>query len=213
MKRPDTFREVSAITNADGIATMSCADALRQRDRPVALFTPAVLFTHGRFDRDPVIEFDARFPAADRDLRPFCVDLTKDHEFFFAGLGTCPAPGTARPVNWDKRLYAIDQTRAEECFAFLSGIAYSCQTQNLYGAAFAYGLDISDPTSKKNDRLVLTAIGVMTNQTVIFLEPRLDGCPALKKYPLKNGQLPAILRGQAIFTNFDGEDPLKMRDE
>jgi hypothetical protein len=213
MKRPDTFREVAEVTNADSLAPLSCADALRQRSRPTLLFTPAPLFTHGLFDRDPVREFDARFPTASADLRPFCVDLTKEREFFFDGLGVCPAPGTARPVNWDKRVYAIDQSRAEECIGFLSGIAYSSPKHQLYGSAFSYALDISDPTSKKNDRLLVVVIGVITNKSVIFLEPRLEGRPILKQYPCVNGQLPPILQGQALFTGFDGEDQLKMRDE
>lgn len=212
MTRPDSFKEVPEITGADAIQAMSCADALRQRSRPVALFTPAVLVTHGGFDRDPVIEFDARFPAANRDERPFCVDLRKDNEFFFEGLGVSALPGTTRPINWDKRLYAIVENRAEECFAFLSGIAYSNQQHGFYGSAFAYGLDIADPTSKKNDRLLVTVIGAITNHTVSFLEPRPTDRPVLKQYKTVNGQLPAILRGQSIFTNFTGDDPLHMRD-
>lgn len=212
MNRPDTFTEVAAVTGADAIQTLSCADALKNHGFPLALFTPAVLFTHGGFDRDPVLEFDARFPAASRDLRPFCVDLKKDNEFFFEGLGVMPAPGTIRPVNWDKRVYAIAQSRAEECFAFLSGIAYSNPQHGFFGGAFAYGLDISDPTSFKNDRLLVTIIGTITSLGVSFLEPRQTDRPILKQYKLVNGKLPAVLRGQSIFTNFTGEDPIKMRD-
>jgi hypothetical protein len=217
MKRPDTFREVAEVTSADSITSLSCSDALRQRGRKVSLFTPAVLLTHGHFDRDPVIEFDARFPAASRDLRPFCIDLTGDREFFFQGLGLCPAPGTVTPVNWDKRLYVIDHSRAEECFAFLSGISYSSPKHGIYGATFAYGLDIDDPTSKKGERLLLTALGVILDQagkqSIIFLAPNANGCPVLKQYPLHDGRLPPVLRGQALFTSFDGEDPINMRDE
>ncbi|NDD53133.1 hypothetical protein EBZ39_04500 [bacterium] len=213
MNRPDTFIEVPEITGADAIPVLSCADALRRRDNPVTLFTPAILFTHGGFDRDPVMEFDARFPAESRDMRPFCIDLKKDEEFFFEGLGIMPPPGLTKPVNWDKRLYAIDQRRAEECISFLSGIAYSNQKTGVFGSGFVYGLDITDPTSKKNDRLLVAIIGVISNKSVLFLEPRPTDRPVLRRYKTMNGQLPPILRTQTIFTNFTGEDPLKMRDE
>lgn len=213
MKRPDTFIEVPEITGADAIPVLSCADALRRRENPVTLFTPAILFTHGGFDRDPVMEFDARFPAESRDLRPFCIDLKKDHEFFFEGLGIMPPPGLTRPVNWDKRLYAIDQRRAEECIGFLSGIAYSNPKAGIFGSGFTYGLDITDPTSMKNDRLLVAIIGVISNTSVLFLEPRPTERPIFRKYKTTDGRLPAGLRTQTIFTNFDGEDPLKMRDE
>jgi hypothetical protein len=213
MKRPDTFREVAAVTDADSVPRLSCGDALRAFNRPLALFTPAVLFTHGHFDRDPVVEFDARFPAPNRDLRPFCVDLTQTAEPFFHGLGVSPAPQSAQPVNWDKRLYAIDQSRAKECFSFLSGITFSDPTKNFYAAAFTYGLDFTDPTSAKDDWLSVMVVGVITNRSVIFLEPQLTSRPQLKKYPLHDGRLPPPLRGQSVFTSFDGEDPLKMRDE
>lgn len=212
MTRPDSFKQVSAVTGTDGVQVLSCADALRQRGAPLALFTPAILFTHGGFDRDPVIEFDARFPAEQPDLRPFCVDLKKDNEFFFEGLGVSPPPGLQKPVNWDKRLYAIAESRAEECFAFLRGIVYSNPRQGFYGSAFSYALDISDPTSLKNDRLLVTVIGTITNHTVSFLAPRPTDRPILRQSKTVDGQLPAVLRGQSVITNFTGDDPLKMRD-
>lgn len=214
MTRPDTFKEVAAVTGADAIRTLSCADALRQRTNPVVLFTPAILFTHGGFDRDPVVEFDARFPAEIADMRPFCVDLKKDNEYFFEGLGVMSAPGTTRPVNWDKRLYAIDQRRAEECIGFLSGIAYSNPKLGLYGSAFVYGLNIADPTSfQHRERLLVAVIGAIVKDDVFFLAPRTMNMPILQKQKIVNGQLPAILRAQNIFTSFDGTDPLAMRDK
>lgn len=213
MTRPDTFIEVPEITGADAIPVLSCADALRRRENPVILFTPAVLFTHGGFDRDPVMEFDARFPAESHDLRPFCVDLKKDSEFFFEGLGVMPPPGLSRPVNWDKRLYAIDKRRAAECIGFLSGIAYSNPHTGMFGSGFVYGLDITDPTSSKNDRLLVAVIGVISSSWVLFLEPRPTNVPVFRRYRTVNGQLPPLLQAQNIFTGFDGTDPLTMRDE
>lgn len=213
MKRPDTFIEVPEITGADAIPVLSCADVLQRREHPVVLFTPAILFTHGGFDRDPVMEFDARFPAESSDLRPFCIDLKKDNEFFFEGLGVMPPPGLNKPVNWDKRLYAIDKRRAADCLGFLSGITYSNQKTGLFASGFFYGLDIADPTSSKNDRLFVAVIGVISNSWVLFLAPRPTSMPVLRRCKSENGQLPPILRAQNICNSFDGTDPLTMRDE
>ena len=212
MKRPDSFSEVSDVANGDGVLRLSFADVVRQRGRSMALFTPALLFTHGGFDRDPVVEFDARFPAASHDMRPVYVDLTYDNQYFFAGMKIQPPPGLTRNVDWNRRLYAIDESRAKECFGFLSGIAYSAPTKDFFGSSFAYGLDIADPTSKKNDRLLVTVFGAITSRFVVFLEPRPTDVPIVRQYKTVNGQLPPILRGQAIFTSFTGEDPISMRD-
>lgn len=213
MTRPSTFTAVAPVTNADSIAMLSCADALQQRNNPVVLFTPALLLTHGGFDRDPVVEFDARFPAPDRDQRPFCVQLTKDHERFFRGLGWHTLPNTTKPVNWDQRVYAIDKRRAAECFSFLSGIAYSKPQQNFYATTFMYGVDIADPTSRKNDRLLIMVVGVVTTASIFLLEPSPLDCPGVRVYPNVDGQLPPILRGRVLFSGLPDEDPLTMRED
>jgi len=212
MKRPDTFADVFNVTGADDIPVLSCADALQQRGNLV-LFTPALLFTHGGFDRDPVIEFDARFPAAAHEQRPFCVDLRKDTEFFFEGFPVMPAPGSTVPVNWNQRVYAIDQQRAEDCFAFLGGISYSNSDIGFFGSAFSYALDIADPTSKKHDRLVVNIFGAMTNSFLAYLEPRSTNVPIVRCPKTVDGKLPKIFHGQTVFSGFTGEDQITMRDE
>ena len=210
--RPDSFTEVAAVTNADSIAALSCADVLRQRKNQVVLFTAAPLFTHGGFDRDPVVEFDARFPATSKELRPFCVDL-RENRRFFEGLGVVPAPGTTRPVNWDQRLYAIDETRAEECFSFLNGISYSDPKRELFGSAIMHTIDIADPTSLKNDRLLVTVFSAVTNKFVAYLKPRPTACPVLRVRAQRPGLLTTLFTGQTPISGFDGNDGLLMRDE
>jgi hypothetical protein len=172
------------------------------------------LFTHGGFDRDPVIEFDARFPVPQHDQRPFCVELKKDAEFFFRGLGVMPSPGTTQPVNWDKRLYAIDSSREEECFGFLGGIAFSAPARGFFGNTFSYDLQIPDPTSFRNDLLAVKIFGVFTNQAVVYLEQGLSGIPRVRTVATPaDGKLPAGLHGKSIIGGFNGEDQLLMRDE
>ena len=208
MKRTEEFRQLDPVTGIDEIQRISCADVLRQRQRPVALFTAALLFTHGKFDRDPVLEFDARYPAANPDMRPFCVELKRDHEFFFKGLGICPAPGTTQPVNWDKRLYAIDQSRTMDCFAFIGGIAFSNPETGFFGNAFSYDLLVPDPTSTKNDTLVVRSFGVMTSQFSAFLEYRQGKQPRVRTMPT-----PEFERRFNPQTVYDGTDPLLIRED
>jgi hypothetical protein len=213
MDRPNSFRQVDAVVAADDIARLSCADALSRREKPVALFTPALLVAHGGFDRDPVIEFDARFPAASKDMRPFYVDLQRDDEFFFRGLGVTPLAGRATPVAWDKRLYCIAEERAEECFEFIGGIAFSDPRTGMFANVFSYDITTLDPTSRRGQMLTVKVFGVASNLFMSFLEERPNKPPRAKKIPMTSAQQTAdFLRAHKIVSQFDGSDPLKMRD-
>lgn len=217
MKRPDTFTALDPVTNADNITAISCAEVLRRREKPVVLFTPALLFTRGGFDRDPVVEFDAYMPAPSSDLRPFCVDLKKDSEWFFSGLGIMPAPGRQMPINWDKRLYLIDETRAAECFGFLSGIAYSNPKTNLFASTFAYDITVPDPTSSRHETLQVKVFGVIGNTFVAYLDYdrfSLQRVPTVKVVRTHDPQLVLnSITSKQIETTFTGDDPLTMRDD
>lgn len=214
MERPDSFCEVEAVTNADDIARLSCGEALRNSGRSFKLFTPALLITHGGFDRDPVLEFDARCPAPSPDLRPFAIDLTRDAERFFSGLGVTTLPGSKRPVNWDKRLYVIDESRAEECFGFLAGIAFSDPKRGFFANVMNYDLNIADPTAPDNERLVVKVFGVMSNQFDAFLQPRPDAEPIARVIQaVGRSGFPSQLPRTNLFGMRPDEDPLTMRED
>lgn len=214
MTTPGSFRELDAITNADRIATRSCADVLRGFDKKMSLFTPALLLTHGGFDRDPVTEFDARFPAESDDSRPFCIDLKADTgEFFFSGLGVHTLPGYPIPVNWDKRIYGIDKEREEECFAFLSGIAFSDPKTGFFASVFAYDLTIPDPTSWFNEILAVKVFGVISNKFITMLEKRLHGPAGVRQIPVPSATAAlGFLQQNGILSPFTENDPLDQRD-
>lgn len=213
-ERPSKIFEAADVVNgADDIAPLSCADVLQNRGRTVALFTPALLVTHGGFDRDPVVEFDARFPAP-HDQRPFCVDLRRDGEAFFSGLGTLQIPGRPRPVNWDKRLYAIDAERKDACFEFIGGIAFSDPKRGFFAHTFSYDIEIVDPTSKKYDTLPVTIFGVLANTFVALLRSRLNHPAVALKIPVTSQIAAAQFLGQqyGIVTPGHSNDPLDQRD-
>jgi hypothetical protein len=214
MTAPKIFTDVGAVTNVDDIVALSCGEALRQSGRNLALFTPALLVTHGGFDRDPVIEFDARFPATSKDLRPFSVDLKKDREHFFVGLGLRALPGRNKPVNWDKRLYAIDASRADECFAFLGGIAFSNQKTAYFASVFSYDIAVPDPTSINGLALTVKIFGVVSSSAVHMLRPAIHGPPQAKTIVLASPENALnFLASQQFLSPFTGTDPLTVRDE
>lgn len=206
-----TFVAIDSVTAADDIASRSCAEVLHGLTKKITLFTPALLITHGKFDRDPVIEFDALFPADSADSRPFCIDLKRDKEFFFRGLGLHGLPGRKTPINWDKRLYGIQQERAEECFAFLSGIAFSDLKNDFFASTFAYDLNIADPTSKLNEILSVKIFGVVSNKFVAMLQANAAGPPQAQQVPMASG-LSALnfMRQKGILSNFTGDDPFRV---
>jgi hypothetical protein len=214
MKRFDIFTEIDNVHGAGPVPTLSCSDALRQRDRPVSLFTAALLFTHGGFDRDPVIEFDARFPAPSSDLRPFCIDVVKDHEFFFRGLGIRPAPGGQKPINWDKRLYCIDKQREAECFEFLSSIAFSEPKRGFFANTFLHTITVPDPTAS-NEHLSVTVFGVMSNKFAAYMHENQFGAPSVCRVSLPlhpEALIPDKIRNAVNASDYTGEDPLAFRD-
>lgn len=213
MKRPDTFVKIDEVAGADSIAPLSCADAFNQRENPLVLFSAALLFTHGGFDRDPVIEFDARFPAESSDLRPFCIDLARSSERFFSGFGVLPAPGRQRAINWDKRLYCIDQRRKEECFEFFGGIAYSNPAAHLFASSFLHSVVVPDPTSRTRQVLEINVVGVMSNKFVVYAEAQLNAPAIARRVSTAQPHLiPTDIYKAGIMSGFNGKDPLDMRD-
>lgn len=212
MDRPDSFREVEQITNADEIRKISCAEALHNDSRNLWLFTPALMVTHGGFDRDPVQEFDARFPLPD-DYRPFCVQLTWDNERFFDGLGVPPPLPGRRAVNWDQRLYAIDEKHAQECFDFLGGVAWSDPARGYFANTMSYDMLIPDPTSKTGAMLPVKVFGVISNTMIAYLEDRPGTRPLARCVPMTAGVLPAALPRNNLLLAAPKEDPLNMRED
>jgi hypothetical protein len=211
MLRPSSFQEVERVTSADEIRQLSCAEVLRNRSKKFYLFTPALLITHGGFDRDPVVEFDARYnlPA---DYRPFCIQLKRDHERFFAGLGVCALAGQ-KPLNWDQRLYAIDEEYAGDCFEFIGGIAWSDPKRAYFASVMSYDMVIPDPTSKIGETLTVKVFGVMGSHFLAYLAARPPKCPIARNVPFTGGLLPANLPRDNFLGVAPKDDPLQMRED
>lgn len=211
MDRPSTFTEVDVVTGDFEIPRLCVSDALRGMKNEVRLFTPALLITHGGFDRDPVREFDARFPADTADERPFVIDLQREHEFFFRGLGLRGLSCHKRPINWDKRLYAISAKRADECFEFLGGIAFSAPNAGYYANVLSYDLEINDPTTKFATMLSVKIFGVLASNFVAYIvdEPVM---PRAIKIPISNPADFGHIPGANLIISPVDDDPLNMRD-
>lgn len=212
MKRPDTFQEVDGISGADEIRQLSCSEALRNTGRKLRLFTPALLVTHGGFDRDPVQEFDARYGLTEQ-YRPFFIQLKNDHERFFDGLGVVSLPG--RPaVNWDQRLYAVDEEHHADCFDFIGGIAFSDPRRNFFASVISYDMTIPDPTSRRQEYLTVRVFGVLANTFVAYLQDRLPWRPLARKADLVGGALPkdVMEMPNMLVGGTPKDDPLNMRE-
>ncbi|NDC55228.1 MAG: hypothetical protein EBZ69_00070 [Alphaproteobacteria bacterium] len=213
MNRPDSFKQIDDIRDAEPILRRSLSDVLNAREKPLALFTPALLITHGGFDRDPAFEFNARFPAESPDLKPFYTELQREEEFFFRGLGRVALPGFAKPVAWDKRLYCIDASRAEECFSFIGGIAFSNPKTGMFASVFSYDTSIPDPTSFSRQWLQVKIFGVVSNSFVVFLEERGMKPPQARRIDMSSASASvSFLRQKGLLSSFTEDDPLKMRD-
>lgn len=213
MKRPDAFTEVESLSNAVEVPRLCVSDALRGMQHRVKLFTPALLITHGGFDRDPVREFDERFPAERHEDRPFVIDLQRDDEFFFRGLGVVGLSCHKRPPNWDKRLYAITAARADECFEFLNGIAFSAPTRGYYASVMSYDLKIKDPTTKTRAVLDVKVFGVLANSFIAYLADSFITPQAVKVAVGAGFNINNFMPNAGLIVNAYDDDPLKMRDQ
>lgn len=161
---------------------------LSQLTREFAFFTPALILTHGHFDRDPMREFNAFRPVDTDAERPFAVDAARP---FFQGLGVHPLPD-GEMVNWDHRLYGIVRHRWDEVLNFLGGLAMYDSRRYHYARAMSYSLLIVDPTSLGQGGPVLwtgdvptisiTVFGVSTNRGIHYLAPAADP-PRTRPFP------------------------------
>lgn len=169
--------ELGQTNDINPIEAVSCSGALSRIPGGVLLFTPALLVTHAGFDRDPVQEFDSLFPAEKKDERPFIVDLVNPTEVFFTGLGVRITPDIKKPINWDRRLYAIAKSREAECNAFFGGIYWLDRVTNFHASSFKYTITIPDPTSKRNpiETIDVNVFGVTSNKFVAYIEEQIRG--------------------------------------
>jgi hypothetical protein len=180
--QPNYIRVDSVV---DGVLPqrLSIADALKTRGTGFSFFTPALLFTHGGFDRDPVVEFGSYYSAVSSS-RVFCVDLQREHEFFFRGFGISCPPGGRNAVNWNKRLYVASADLAADCFSFLGGIGWGAPSSGFFGRTFSYELAVHDPTvgpmPAENCTLTVRVFGVVAQNFVVFLDSS-GPTPAVRK--------------------------------
>ncbi len=165
--------------DAIGVIPVPAKQTLQDWALEVRYFTTALLHTHGRLDRDPLFEYNARQP--DENLRPFAIDC---HAPFFAGLGSCQLDRAPRPtelVNWDHRIYGISPAGWEQLFPFLAGICIIDPKTYHYARVFSHPLEIVDATAFSRgmalDRLptiMVTVFGVDTNRHLVSMQPASD---------------------------------------
>lgn len=142
-----------------------------------ALFTPALIVTHGHFDRDPVAEYNAHHPTDDPDVAPFILDAT-DFQFF-QGLGKTMLGGQL--VDWDRRLYGIRKDMWDQCRGFIGAISMYEPRRYHYARVMYHDLIIVDPVKLRSGKVLedlptvmITVFGVSGNRECVFLQPALD---------------------------------------
>lgn len=171
------FQRTDSVTNPTALRQLSCLETLREQRGDVRCFTPAVLLTHAYLPVDPAQDFASRFPAPP-SRQPFCVELPPNAPPFFSGLPVTVLNN--RPVDWNRRLYAIAAERAKECFDFLAGIGVT-GADNFFASAVMYEFSMPDPLSRTSPRgtIDVTAFGVFSNNKITYLAPRFDYPPKL----------------------------------
>lgn len=151
-------------------------------------FTTALICTMGRFDRDPVVEFNRQYPTNDPLLQPAAIDYDQK---FFEGLGVGLLNG--QPVDWDRRLYAIHRDRWQLCRDTIGGIAIMHRPTRFFAKIGFYEMKIVDPFALKKQSIVerlptvtITVFGISSNNSFSYLKSRrYPQLPFLSSEPAK----------------------------
>jgi len=112
------------------------------------LFTPALIVTHGLFDRNPIVEFNRTHQTNDPKDRPFQVDCDDP---LFQDLGKSLVRGEF--IDWDHRIYGIHGDYWEELRDFVGAIAVYEPKRYHYAKIGFHNLRIVDPTAMRTGRL------------------------------------------------------------
>jgi hypothetical protein len=182
--KQDGLRDVAPVLDTPAPSQLLC-----ELTTELVYFTPALLLTHGFFDRDPVAEF-LRFHPLDADAAPFSIDCRWP---FFQGLGVGVIPNTAQQVAWDHRLYACRHQHWPACREFIARLSgYSLQ-HKYYARICYHDVVAGDPTAANSGRVFatyptipVTCFSVSTNRNQIYLaethelrrRPRVSYLPA-----------------------------------
>ena len=152
-----------------------------------AFFTTALVFTHGRSDRDPLALFNQAHWEEDPNLRPFAIDCEYP---FFQHVGKTVVNGEL--VDWDRRLYGIVKPRWELCRNFVSSITMFESATHHYARVGWHDLRIVDPTTLHDGRMLkelpvidIVVFIVSTNRGLTYMEPAADP-PRTLAYPKTN---------------------------
>lgn len=151
---------------------------LYERLGDVICFTPAILVVVGKLPADPVREFMARFPADDKDNKPFCLALPPSAPPFFNGLGTTELNGET--IDWDRRLYGISRAGAEACFSFLGGIGV--YGEDYFASAAEHEIQLPDPLSLFVRKTIpVRVFGILRGKSIFYLAEHPTGPPYLAR--------------------------------
>lgn len=103
------------------------------------LFTPGVLYTSLRLNRDPLAEFTSRQNLSDKDTRPVAVECTQP---LFQGLGVVVIGGQL--LNLDRTIFAIAKEHWPSLHAALTGLAVVDLRNQFYARVASAEMKIVD---------------------------------------------------------------------
>jgi hypothetical protein len=143
--------------------------------REYALFTPALIFTHARLDRDPLQDF-IMANSLTTETGPAIVDCQWP---LFSGLGRTNYQNEL--VDWNRRIYGCPLDYWEKLRGFIGGIVITEASSLFYSKVGWYDLNIVDPFELHSGRVLDTVPAVSicvfmlsANRGVFYLEPATD---------------------------------------
>lgn len=147
----------------------------------LAYFTPALLYTHGRFSFDPIEHFNQMYPG---DPKPFSIDCQHP---FFQQLPLVSMNNSI--VDWNHRLLAIRRERWDELREAVARSVISITAEQYFCEQLYADIQIVDPVSMLQQPasstlpiITVTVFCPSSNRQFVYLQPAKQP-PVTRAYP------------------------------
>jgi hypothetical protein len=121
------------------VARFSSTATLTDLAREYAIFTHGLLFTHGRIDVDPVLDYVTKHPEPDWDVMP----VTYRSRRLFRGL-SAPGKQVGPPITWESSLLFVERARWQGLYDHLRCCAWIDRRRRTYGRVVPQHITIID---------------------------------------------------------------------
>lgn len=196
---PPSAKPAETGTGVDPVPVEQPEQTLTELGRELKFFTPALLMTHGYFDRDILLAFIAQNPHDDPNMQPIAADI--DYPLF-QGLRHTRLGNEI--VDWNRRLYMLHESRFELLTRFMLSVSVKDPVRKRLLKIEAHWLPIVDVLAMPKifagelPMVSITVFCINSNAGFVRMLPAANP-PLTKPYPSVEPAQAAMIREAAAF--------------